>query len=534
MKKLSSDGSERIVECVGVDGDLTKFAHPMVKTKYDWKGNVISNATPNDRTYKHIWTNNFWPMDDSPTWGADGHDMKFGDQSTPSKKENRRLYDASTTGSQTFPWSDDDEDHNAFFGMHFDMKFKIPEDYIGTLDFAFFGDDDVWVFLDGKLILDIGGIHSAMGEYVDLWDHIKNGDASEHTLSFFYMERGASGSTCWMRLTLPDAEFADILEDNEKELEKSFGQLEIRKEVDAGTGTPSGDEYSFGIELTGEAGGPVKGECGYAITRGLEKISEGVIRSKDGNGGTEIAEYRNGELVPLEGGKFRLGDQDSILISNIPAGTRYTVREDEDPGKYSTTVTDGQGTVPGNEASGSIEKRPDTGDGEDAPKGIDTVRLTYVNSLAPAEGSPVELPKTGGTGTAGFYIAGGTLAAVAWACLAVKRRRRWARRNFETAGACPSSFHPRQAAGISATGMTGMEEGAGHGPATCMAIPRRERRQCHSLRGIFSCQPVWRFLFEYGSAYERGPSPARGYPRCPAPRGEGTYRWASTSCSGRC
>lgn len=109
-----------------------------------------------------------------------------------------------------------DNDHNYFFGMRYDVTFKIG-DYVGPLKYTFTGDDDLWVVLDGnKIVIDLGGIHDAATKTVDLWDYVKGEDGEiidkekEHTLTILYMERGAYKSNCQMEFTLPSARISEV------------------------------------------------------------------------------------------------------------------------------------------------------------------------------------------------------------------------------------------------------------------------------------------------------------------------------------
>ena len=130
-----------------------------------------------------------------------------------------------TEGSDFYPldnsrklsYESSETEHNYFFGMRYDVPFKIG-DYVGPMNYEFTGDDDLWVLLDGELVLDLGGIHKAADGTVDIWEKLgKKADQltpeekeKEHTLTVLYMERGAGESNCKMKFTLPSASIAEV------------------------------------------------------------------------------------------------------------------------------------------------------------------------------------------------------------------------------------------------------------------------------------------------------------------------------------
>ncbi len=282
------------------------------------------NPSPSAGTiHKHIFTNDFWPLD--ATQNTDPHFGQYGQSVTFAGFDNvegKPWYTTPQNG--TFPGSDDGKGHNSFFGMQYAVEFTLTADYVGPLEYYFFGDDDMWVFLDNKLVCDLGGVHSSVGEYVNLWDYLQKGTAGTHTLTFFYTERGASGSTCYMNFTLPSVSGVNI--------EQKTSDLEVRKQVVGQD--ESNREFEFNIQFYDQNGKPVLDD--YAYTK----------YDKDGK---EI----DSNLVVHTGDKFTLKDGQYVRIRYLPFGLRYTITEVPQDG-YTVSSTINGVVGQGNTATGSI------------------------------------------------------------------------------------------------------------------------------------------------------------------------------------
>lgn len=110
-----------------------------------------------------------------------------------------------------------------YFGMRYDVEFEIG-DYVGPMEYKFTGDDDLWVLLDGKVVIDVGGIHDALEGSTDLWEDLEYPDGKrpgpndtaaktkKHRITVLYMERGAGASNCKMEFTLPNSRILDVTE----------------------------------------------------------------------------------------------------------------------------------------------------------------------------------------------------------------------------------------------------------------------------------------------------------------------------------
>jgi fibro-slime domain-containing protein len=100
----------------------------------------------------------------------------------------------------------DNSNHN--FG--FTMKFQATFEYVPGQYFDFLGDDDVWVFINNKLVVDIGGQHGQVAGSVDL-DSLNLIPDSTYNFHIFYAERHTGSSNFRMRTSIDLKTEASIL-----------------------------------------------------------------------------------------------------------------------------------------------------------------------------------------------------------------------------------------------------------------------------------------------------------------------------------
>lgn len=188
---------------------------------------AVTNYTP---------TGGLLTLDKDGYYGFDA-DSQYAAYDKTSKKFNLspQNYCANQTDTPCFtPFGNDTKDNKYSFGMNLGADFYMPKDgKVNNQDmvFDFTGDDDVWVFIDGVLVLDLGGIHQALGgkinfatgkitydktqrygnspattitdAFVNAGEKWNSTPYKTHHLSFFYLERGDGGSNCKISFNLP-------------------------------------------------------------------------------------------------------------------------------------------------------------------------------------------------------------------------------------------------------------------------------------------------------------------------------------------
>ena len=234
----------------------TNVNHLFLQSSFNEDGSYEYSSFKN---YAHLEDNgNFTvydalgtPSEENRPYFQRGNFMPYNSISASGVSKNKNLYDES--GNKL---SDTDSAHGKtlyktqgtpdyYFGMYVEADFNQPRN--GQLKnksdmvYEFNGDDDLWVYVDGVLMLDIGGIHDAHSGSINFatgaitydsvsgttiktqfqtagvfpdgspWDDSKvseffNGntlkDFTAHNFKMFYMERGAGASNLKMKFNL--------------------------------------------------------------------------------------------------------------------------------------------------------------------------------------------------------------------------------------------------------------------------------------------------------------------------------------------
>lgn len=226
------------------------------------------------------------------TWGIDkvgdsshrGQFFPFDAADKVFKEESGRLVQNGIT-------ADNAGNHvNHHFGLSMSTRFVQPnggltndkKDMKKDMTFEFAGDDDVWVFIDDVLVGDIGGIHSRAslninfhtgdikvndksdGTLLSKYQAAKKDtsgfdgntfkDGTNHTLKFFYLERGATDSNMELKFNLVTVPESDIIKFDQDGKFVQGAEFALYKTNGKFTDTTNNENALLGSGTTDEAG----------------------------------------------------------------------------------------------------------------------------------------------------------------------------------------------------------------------------------------------------------------------------------------
>lgn len=257
--------------------------------------NTVLGKVYENVTFPFVKKGMYWTFDSADNTAANKNlQLKYDDTDKYFLQSNTNPVKGCTTTEQTkdgnyFPLNSSDQSGDASrdqsgdasklnygFGQKFDLKFRLTSDgkvvnpdnnKKENIKFDFSGDDDVWVFIDGQLVLDIGGDHGVVTGKIDFVEKkatvskVKNASSNEsqsnvekfqenvetsfpnaldtedyftkeHTLTMFYMERGLWESNMKITFNFPQENKLTV----EKEVDTT-GANDIFKEALADVGT---------------------------------------------------------------------------------------------------------------------------------------------------------------------------------------------------------------------------------------------------------------------------------------------------------
>ena len=352
---LTADGS----------GNMPLFDYDKLKDNTNVASSVYEgkNFPFNESTFNGITTYSYDSFTDKNRV-IDGDDFKV------DKYSNATVGNDKGVGFFPFDNSDSTKNANKYgFGTEFDIDFYMSE--TGTLTaadgtqkditFNFSGDDDVWVYVDGVLVLDLGGAHKVSSgsinfsdmkviykAAVDSSDNINNRTADpktddkyatdekyvttvdlakifkangaefnnknsskKHTLQMFYMERGSFDSNCSISFNLPQN--TGLLVRNDVNFDSVNPGLK-----DATMGVANKDYFSYMIENK------------YASDADFTTLTNkyGTLPNKTTSDNITNANFTFGSSNPL----YPIVTTDNI-IRRVVNGTTYYLAVKNDSGK---------------------------------------------------------------------------------------------------------------------------------------------------------------------------------------------------------
>lgn len=230
------------------------------------------------------------------TWGIDkvgdsshqGQFFPFDAADKVFKEENGQLVQtgikADNTGDSRYNGG---KPVNHHFGLSMSTRFVQPKGGLtnnnNDMTFEFAGDDDVWVFIDDVLVGDIGGIHdraslninfktgdikvngksdgTLLSKYQEAgkagdtsWEGNTFADDTNHTLKFFYLERGATDSNMELKFNLVTVPESDIIKFDQDGKFVQSAEFALYKTDENFTDTTNDKNALLGSGTTDEAG----------------------------------------------------------------------------------------------------------------------------------------------------------------------------------------------------------------------------------------------------------------------------------------
>jgi fibro-slime domain-containing protein len=452
------------------DGDVKDVNHLFIQSTYDNTGYLEYSSFEN---YAYLEESGDFTVYNQIGTQSDGtgYDSNRGNFMPYNKieagkiaKTSKNLYDEhgnslkSTANQEGSRYNEDlyltQGENDYFFGLYMEANFMQPENgrvtHKGTTQnmiYEFNGDDDLWVYIDNVLVLDIGGVHSAHSGKIDFATGeveveiyypttsgvtearkqqtnirqlfkaagiLPNGDAwnekeanqyfigntfkdyTNHTFKMFYMERGAGASNLHMSFNLqvlPDVEITkEFVDENGNKVEAS----------------DSNEEFSFLVELKRGTNSTIGNyEGNYYL-----KNSEGKYCYYDTNGELQTS-FEKKYYGTTTNGMIKLKVGYTIVIENVPAGTEFRVSEKElNKNIYDTPNTSGEHCIVTSNENGVIAGRTLKNE---------TAKVVITNRLRKIE--IYQLPSSGGPGTYLFTISGVAILMTA-ILMAIQSRKR--------------------------------------------------------------------------------------------------------------